>query len=173
MPDLLQYDFMQRALLAALLVGLTAPLVGVFLVQRRLSLIGDGIGHVALAGVAIGVLTGHQPVLTALVVAALAAVAIEVIRMRGGASGDVVLAIMFYGGIALGVVLMARAPAGGASLNSDLFGAITTTSPAARPRGTPRSLRTRTTGTDSEVISSATTRGSVITAKNASTRSTT
>ncbi|MCA0435967.1 MAG: metal ABC transporter permease [Austwickia sp.] len=130
MPDLLQYDFMQRALLAALLVGLTAPLVGVFLVQRRLSLIGDGIGHVALAGVAIGVLTGHQPVLTALVVAALAAVAIEVIRMRGGASGDVVLAIMFYGGIALGVVLMARAPAGGASLNSYLFGAITTTSPA-------------------------------------------
>ena len=63
---------MQRALLAALLVGLTAPLVGVFLVQRRLSLIGDGIGHVALAGVAIGVLTGQQPVLTALVVAVVA-----------------------------------------------------------------------------------------------------
>lgn len=128
MPELLQYDFMQRALLAALLVGMTAPLVGVFLVQRRLSLIGDGIGHVALAGVAIGVLTGQQPVLTALVIAVASAVTIELVRMRGGASGDVALAIMFYGGIALGVVLMARAPSGGANLNSYLFGAITTTS---------------------------------------------
>ena len=55
MTELLSYDFMQRALLAAVLVGVSAPAVGVFLVQRQLSLIGDGIGHVALAGVAIGV----------------------------------------------------------------------------------------------------------------------
>lgn len=130
MPELLTYDFMQRALLAALMVGGTAPLVGVFLVQRRLSLIGDGIGHVALAGVAAGVLTGQQPIASALVASVLCAVTIEVVRSRGGASGDVVLAIMFYGGIAIGVVLMARSPAGGASLNSYLFGAITTTSAA-------------------------------------------
>ena len=52
---------MQRALLAALLVGLAAPMVGIFLVQRRLSLIGDGMGHVALAGVALGLLTGAAP----------------------------------------------------------------------------------------------------------------
>src|SRR5450830_1784266 len=57
MPEILTYDFMQRALLAAFLVGLAAPMVGVFLVQRRLSLIGDGMGHVALAGVAVGVVT--------------------------------------------------------------------------------------------------------------------
>ena len=74
-PELLTYDFMQRALLAALLVGIAAPMVGVFLVQRRLSLIGDGMGHVALAGVAVGVLTGTAPVLTALVAAVAAAVA--------------------------------------------------------------------------------------------------
>ena len=67
--DLLALDFMRQALLAALLAGLAAPLVGVFLVQRRMSLIGDGMGHVALAGVAVGVLTGQQPVLTALVAA--------------------------------------------------------------------------------------------------------
>lgn len=127
MPELLAFDFMQRALLAALLVGCTAPLVGVFLVQRRMSLIGDGMGHVALAGVAIGVLTGTQPVATALVVAVVCAVVVELIRARGRATGDVALAVMFYGGIALGVVLMARAPAGGTSLNGYLFGAITTT----------------------------------------------
>ena len=68
--ELLEYGFMQRALVAALLVGLAAPSVGVYIVQRRLALIGDGIGHVALAGVAIGVLTTGQPVLTALAAAA-------------------------------------------------------------------------------------------------------
>ena len=52
--ELLHYGFMQRALVAAILVGLTAPAVGVFLVQRRLTLIGDGLGHTAVAGVALG-----------------------------------------------------------------------------------------------------------------------
>jgi zinc transport system permease protein len=125
----LQYAFMQRALLAAVLVGLTAPTVGVHLVQRRLALIGDGLGHVALAGVAVGVLTGRAPVFTALVVAAIGAVAIEVIRYRGRTGGDVALAILFYGGIAGGVVIISQAPGGTpGNLNAYLFGAITTTS---------------------------------------------
>jgi zinc transport system permease protein len=127
----LQYAFMQRALLAAVLVGLTAPTVGVHLVQRRLALIGDGLGHVALAGVAIGVLTGNAPVFTALVVATIGAVAIEVIRYRGKTSGDVALAILFYGGIAGGVVIISQAPGGTpGNLNAYLFGAITTTTRA-------------------------------------------
>jgi zinc transport system permease protein len=129
MLDLLTYDFMQRALLAALLVGIAAPMVGVFLVQRRLSLIGDGMGHVALAGVAVGVLTGTAPVLTALVAAVAAAVTIELIRARGRTSGDVALAVLFYGGIAAGVVVISRSSQGTASnLTAYLFGAITTTS---------------------------------------------
>jgi zinc transport system permease protein len=127
--ELQQYDFMQRALLASLLVGLAAPVVGNFLVQRRLALIGDGMGHVALAGVAVGVVTGHAPVWTALAGAVLAAVAIELIRAQGRTSGDVALAVLFYGGIALGVVLISRSPEGTpANLNAYLFGAITTTS---------------------------------------------
>ena len=130
MPEILTYDFMQRALLAALLVGLAAPMVGVFLVQRRLSLIGDGMGHVALAGVAVGVITNRAPVLTALVFAVLAAVGIELVRARGRTSGDVALAVMFYGGIALGVVVFGLSQSGAPSnLDSYLFGAITTTSP--------------------------------------------
>ena len=72
--DLLHYEFMQRALIAAVLVGLAAPSVGVYLVQRRLSLIGDGLGHVALAGVAAGVLTSTEPVWTALAAAVAGAV---------------------------------------------------------------------------------------------------
>jgi zinc transport system permease protein len=127
--QLLNYDFMQRALLAAVLIGLTAPTVGVYLVQRRLSLIGDGMGHIALTGVAAGVLTSQNPVWTALALAVAGAVGIELIRVFGRTSGDVALAILFYGGIAGGVVLISRAPGGTpANLNSYLFGAITTTS---------------------------------------------
>jgi zinc transport system permease protein len=126
--EILQYDFMQRALLAAMFVGLTAPSVGVYLVQRRLSLIGDGLGHVALTGVAVGVLTSTSPVWTALAAAVAGAVAIELIRVRGRTSGDVALAVLFYGGIAGGVVLISKAPGGTPTdLNTYLFGAITTT----------------------------------------------
>jgi len=131
MPEILTIDFMQRALVAALLVGLAAPMVGVFLVQRRLSLVGDGMGHVALAGVAVGVFTGQAPVLTALVFAVLAAVVIELVRARGRTSGDVALAVMFYGGIALGVVVIGKSRNGTpTNLDSYLFGAIATTTAA-------------------------------------------
>jgi zinc transport system permease protein len=117
---------MRYALAAAVLVGLTAPAVGTFIVQRRLALLGDGIGHVALTGVALGFLTGTAPVLTAVVVAALGAVAIELVRARGRTSGDVALALLFYGGLAGGVMLIYLTPGGStASLNSYLFGAIT------------------------------------------------
>ena len=130
MLELLDYGFMQRALLAALLIGLTAPAVGVHVVQRRLALIGDGMGHVALAGVAVGVLTTGAPVLTALVAAVLGAVVVELVRARGRTGGDVALAILFYGGIAAGVVIISQAEGGTpANLTAYLFGAITTTTP--------------------------------------------
>lgn len=128
MPELLDYAFMRNALLAALLIGLAAPLVGIFLLQRRMSLIGDGMGHVALAGVAVGVITGSAPVLTGLVAAVAAAVAIELIRARGRTGGDVALAVMFYGGIAAGVVIIGRSPQGtSTNLTAYLFGSITAT----------------------------------------------
>jgi zinc transport system permease protein len=127
--ELLSLEFMRNALVAALCVGLAAPMVGIFLVQRRLSLIGDGLGHVALAGVAIGVVTRSSPVWTALVAAVLAGVAIELIRARGRTSGDVALALMFYGGIAAGVVIINKVDgAQTTNLTGFLFGAITTTS---------------------------------------------
>lgn len=131
MVELLQYDFMQRALIAAVLVGLAAPSVGIFLVQRRLALMGDGMGHVALTGVALGLLMGWAPVGVALVTAAAGAVIIELLRTRGRTTSDLALAIMFYGGIAGGVVLISKAPGASAlSLNQYLFGAITTTTPS-------------------------------------------
>jgi zinc transport system permease protein len=124
--SLLAYDFMQRALLAALLTGLASPAIGTYLVQRRQALMGDGIGHVAVTGVALGLLTGTSPVLTAVVVAVLGALVMEVVRLRGTTSGDVALAMLFYGGIAGGVVITGLAGQSAALLNRYLFGSITT-----------------------------------------------
>lgn len=126
--EFLDYDFMRRALVAAVLVGFSAPAVGIFLVQRRLALIGDGLGHVAVTGVALGLLVQRAPVVVALLTAVAGAVIIELIRARGEMFADTALAILFYGGIAGGVVLVSRAPSGGRSLNQYLFGSITTTS---------------------------------------------
>ncbi|MGI8523887.1 MAG: metal ABC transporter permease [Nocardioides sp.] len=120
--------FMQRALVAAMFTGLAAPAVGTYLVQRRLALMGDGIGHVAVTGVALGLLTGASPTWTAVVVAALGAVVIEVIRERGHANGDVALALMFYGGLAGGVLLTGLGGQSASRLQEYLFGSITTIS---------------------------------------------
>ncbi|MFG3582136.1 metal ABC transporter permease [Micromonospora chersina] len=128
--DLFQYDFMLRALVGALVIGLAAPALGVYLVQRRLALIGDGIGHVALTGVGAGLLLNRSPVLVAVVAATLGAIVIELVRARGRTSGDLALALLFYGGIAGGVMLVGLSDASSGSLNAYLFGSLTTTSPA-------------------------------------------
>jgi zinc transport system permease protein len=123
---MLESEFMRLALAAGAIVGVLAPAVGFFLVQRRQSLVGDGIGHVAFAGVAAGILLGVSPVLTALVAAVLGGVAIELLRSRGRTAGDQALALVFYTGIALGVVLVAQAGALNVGLFQYLFGSILT-----------------------------------------------
>jgi zinc transport system permease protein len=100
--------FMQRALVAGLVVGAFAPMIGTFLVQKRMSLIGDGIGHLAFAGVALGAVAGVYPLWTALAVAVAGALGVERLRARRRASGDLALALFFYSGIALGIVLLSR-----------------------------------------------------------------
>ncbi|MBD8077475.1 metal ABC transporter permease [Cellulosimicrobium arenosum] len=130
---------MQRALLAAILVGVSAPVVGTYLVQRRLALLGDGIGHVALTGVALGWLVGAAMGLVpadvlaipgAVVAAVIGAVAIEIVRERGRTSGDLALALLFYGGIAGGVLLIGIAGGSSGSLMQYLFGSISTVTTA-------------------------------------------
>jgi zinc transport system permease protein len=129
--NIFQYDFMIRALIAVLITGATAPALGIYLVQRRMSLIGDGIGHIALTGVGVGLLMGGSPVLAAVLVAAAGAVVVELIRERGRTSGDIALAILFYGGISGGVFLVSlAADRSNANLIAYLFG-----SPLSASRG--------------------------------------
>ncbi|MFF8847404.1 metal ABC transporter permease [Streptomyces sp. NPDC015127] len=127
--EILETEFMQRALLAALLVGITAPAVGIHLVQRRQALMGDGIGHVAMTGVGLGFLLSTNPVWMATLVSVLGAVLMELIRAYGRTRGDIALAMLFYGGMAGGVMLVNLSDTGStANLSSFLFGSLSTVS---------------------------------------------
>jgi zinc transport system permease protein len=111
---------MQRALVACVAVGAFAPTIGAFLVQKRLSLVGDGVGHVAFAGVGFGLLLGMSPVWTALAFAVAGAIGVELLRAKKKIAGDLALALFFYAGIALGVVFATKA--GVPDLEIYLFG---------------------------------------------------
>jgi zinc transport system permease protein len=119
-------EFMRLAFAAGAVIGLLAPTVGFFVVQRGMSLIGDGIGHVAFAGVAIGLLLDVSPILTALAAAVAGGVTIEWLRARRHAAGDQALALVFYTGIAGGVVLVSLAGSLNVNLFQYLFGSILT-----------------------------------------------
>ncbi|MFD3324692.1 metal ABC transporter permease [Streptomyces sp. NPDC058701] len=124
--ELLDYPFMVRALIAAALVGITAPAIGTYLVQRRQAVMGDGLGHVAMTGVALGFVLNTSPVWMATLVAVVGAVGMELIRSRGKTSGDVALAMLFYGGLAGGVMIISVGGGSTAKLLSAMFGSITT-----------------------------------------------
>ena len=126
LSDLFSFAFMQRALIAALISGLLCPAVGVYIVQRRLALLGDGLGHVAIAGVGLAMLTGSAPLPVAIVVCLVGALGIELLRQRGKATADTGLAILFYGGISVGILLAALAGQGAGTLSQYLFGSLIT-----------------------------------------------
>ncbi|MBM4442548.1 MAG: DUF1007 family protein [Candidatus Rokubacteria bacterium] len=126
MPEFLEYAFMRRALLAGAITALICPAIGVFLVPRRFSLIADTLAHVALAGVALGLVVGVSPTIGALVVTALGAVGIERLRARGALTGDASLAVFLSGGLALAVVLIGLGRGFNVDLFAVLFGSILT-----------------------------------------------
>jgi zinc transport system permease protein len=127
LPAPFDIGFMQRAFAAGVIVGVFAPLIGTFLVQKRLSLIGDGIGHVAFAGVGAGLLidpaaSSFVPVATALLFAVIGALGVDRLRAHRAASGDLALALFFYSGIAAGVVFVSLGPGLNANILTYLFG---------------------------------------------------
>lgn len=129
MLEVFQFDFMQRAFIAGISIGLICPIIGMFIIMRRQSLIGDGLGHIAFAGVATGWLLGLYPVMSATFFTVAAALGIEELRARRPAFGDMILAIFFYTGMALAVLFSSMSKASNVNLMSYLFGSIVTVSP--------------------------------------------
>ncbi len=124
--DIFQYGFMVRGLEAGIIVALIAPLIGMFLVLRRYSLIADTLAHVSLAGIALGLLLGLNPVYTAIGVTAISSVGIERLRTSQKIYGESALALFLSGSLALATVLLSLAKGFNTNLLNYLFGSIVT-----------------------------------------------
>jgi ABC-type Mn2+/Zn2+ transport system permease subunit len=120
------YDFMQRAFVAALLVGVLCSTMGTYVILRKLSFIGDGIAHASFAGIVIAYLRGVDYYFGAAVVAVVTALGIGVVHRKGKISLDTTIGVLFTGAFALGIFLMSRQRNYAIDLQSFLFGDILT-----------------------------------------------
>lgn len=126
MLELFQYGFILRGFEAGIIIAVISPLIGIFLVLRRYSLIADTLSHVSLAGVAIGLLFKINPLITAIAAAVVSSIAIERLRISKRIFGESALSIFLSGSLALAIVLISLAHGFGVDLFSYLFGSITT-----------------------------------------------
>lgn len=125
--EMLQYDFMKRAFLVGIFLAIIMPMIGVVMVNRRTSMIGDALSHTSLAGVAVGLIFAVNPLISSMIVVVLAAFLIEFIRKKFPQFGDMATAIIMSSGLGFAAILSKYAP-GGSSFESFLFGSVSTIS---------------------------------------------
>ncbi|MFH2021058.1 MAG: metal ABC transporter permease [archaeon] len=123
MIEAFQFAFMQRAFIAGILIALLCAIIGLFIVLRRMALLGDGLAHISFGGIAAGMLFGFYPLLSALVFSVLGAFGIQKLKKMKVYS-DSAIAIFFSFGLALGILLISFARGFNADLFSYLFGSI-------------------------------------------------
>lgn len=122
--EMLQYDFMQRAFIAGILISITCPIIGTFVVLRRLSMIGDTLSHASLAGIAAGMLGNFYPLWGAIIFSVAAAVGIEKLRKNFSQYAELSISIVLSASIGLAVLMISLADSFNADLMSFLFGSI-------------------------------------------------
>jgi zinc transport system permease protein len=128
MLNLFQYDFVVRGLIAGIIIAIVAPIIGIFLVLRRYSLIADTLSHVSLAGIAFGLLMNWNPLLTAIGATTLSSIAIEKLRLSRKVYGESALALFLSGSLAVAVILISISHGFNSTLFNYLFGSIATVS---------------------------------------------
>ncbi len=124
MLDALTMPFMQRALLAGLLVGFVASYYGVFVVQRGLSFLGSGLAHAAFGGVALALLLNTEPLYVAVPFTVLVALGISVLREKSQLGADTSIGIFFSVSVALGVIFLSLKREYTVDAMNYLFGSI-------------------------------------------------
>lgn len=124
MFEMFEYEFMQRAFIAGIIIAILASISGTFIVLRRYSLIGETLAHSALLGVAIGLVAEYNPLWMAVIFALLSAWLIEYLRSTFAIYSDAILAILLSGSLALAIIIVSLGGAFNNSLFSYLFGSI-------------------------------------------------
>ncbi|GAA0125769.1 metal ABC transporter permease [Clostridium sp. CTA-19] len=119
------YEFMQNAFIAAIFISILCPLVGVFLVLKRYSMMGDTLAHSSFAGVAIGLVTGFNPILCAFIFTSCCAILIEILRNYYKKQADLILVIILTLSVGIGISLSSSGKTN-TNINSFLFGSILT-----------------------------------------------
>jgi zinc transport system permease protein len=122
--EILQFGFIQRALISGMAVAVSCSVIGLFLVLRRQSLYGDALSHVAFGGIAIGLFTNIYPIWTAFAVSILASIGITKLRESTKIPADSAVAVLLSAGLAIGVVLIGLSGGFSLDLYSFLFGSI-------------------------------------------------
>jgi zinc transport system permease protein len=124
MLDAFDYGFMQRALIAGVLTGIVASYYGVFVVQRGMSFLGNGLAHAAFGGVALGLLLNQQPLVIAVPFTVVVAILITWVRDHTGLATDTVIGIFFALSMALGIIFISQIPTYTTDAFTYLFGSI-------------------------------------------------
>jgi zinc transport system permease protein len=124
---MLAHEFMQRALLAGLMLAVIIPCIGTVVVLRHLSMLGDALSHSSLAGIAAGLAFGFDPIAGAIVAGVIAGLSIEALRKRLKRYEEISIAVVMSTGIGLAAVFSGYA--GAANFNSYLFGSIVAITP--------------------------------------------
>jgi len=124
MIELLQFPFMQRALIAGIVLALLLAFLGIFVILRKMAFWGEGIAHASLAGIAIGLLVSYNPLITAIIFAIIFAILVYVLERKTSLAGDVIIGILFTASMALGIVLINLQSSYQPDVMSFLFGNI-------------------------------------------------
>lgn len=126
--EILQYEFMRKAFLAGIMVAMLCPTMGIFLVLRRLSMVGDTLAHVSLSGIMLGILLHTNPIPIALMLSVVFSLFLEKLRVFFRYYGELSLAIIMSAGLGTAVILIGITRSSDASISSLLFGSIITLS---------------------------------------------
>ncbi|AAK80821.1 zinc transport system permease protein [Clostridium acetobutylicum] len=125
MIELFRLSFMQNALLASVMIAILCPLIGIFLVLKRHSMVGDALSHASFAGVAIGIFIGVNPMITTFIFVTICAVLIELLRNSFKQYSDLILPIILTLSVGIAITLTTSGRASG-NIESFLFGSILT-----------------------------------------------
>jgi zinc transport system permease protein len=126
MMEILQYEFMRNALMAAVLASIACGIVGAYVVIKRIVFISGGISHAAFGGIGLGYLLGINPILAAIPFSILSALCIGTISKKTKISEDAAIGVLWTVGMALGIIFIGLSPGYAPDLFSYLFGSILT-----------------------------------------------